>query len=100
MARSYEPLAHRLCKAVYDLMGGKSGQWVSVNKAAHEIRVTNEELMAGAIAYASNQRWLMVGGQPVHSLILTPSGEAAAQKKTGYPYTLAQRNATRTLKRK
>ena len=101
MTRSYEPLARRLCRALYDLMGDKAGQWVSVNKAAQELRVANEGLVAGAIAHASSQRWLMVGGQPVHSLILTPQGEAVAQKQTGYPYTVGQKRAARgTLKRK
>ena len=97
MARSYEPLARRLCKALYDLMGDKAAHWVPVNKATLELRVENAELVAGAISHASGQRWLMVGGQPVHSLILTSQGEAVAQKQTGYPYTVAKKKAARGM---
>jgi hypothetical protein len=95
MARSYEPLARRLCKALHDLMGDRAAQWIPVSKAALELRVANAELVAGAIAHASSQRWLMVGGQPVHSLILTSRGEAVAQKQTRPPYTVARKKPVR-----
>jgi hypothetical protein len=80
-SRSFEPLARRICKAVYDIMGGKRSQWVSLTRVSEHINVKNQELLNGAISYASEQRWLMVGGQPVHSLLLTQTGEAAALTK-------------------
>jgi hypothetical protein len=80
-SRSFEPLARRICKAVYDIMGGKRSQWVSLSRVSEHINVKNQELLNGAISYASEQRWLMVGGQPVHSLLLTQLGEAAALTK-------------------
>jgi hypothetical protein len=80
-SRSYEPLARRMCKAVYDLMAGKRAQWVSVTKLSEHIKVKDQEMLAGAITHAARQGWLMVGGQPVHSVLLTDSGEQAALKK-------------------
>jgi hypothetical protein len=81
MARTFEPLARRLCKALYDLMPGQTAQWVSVSSAAKEINVTNKELIDGAVSHAAHQGWLMIGGQPAHSLMLTRPGELIATKK-------------------
>lgn len=83
MAGTYEPLARRLCRAVNDL--GK-GAWVRRDQAAKELKVATDELVQGYITYAAQKGWIMVGGQPVHSLRLTPAGEAIGQKKNTYPY--------------
>lgn len=80
-SRSYEPLALRLCKAVYDIMAGKRSQWVSLTRVSERVNVKNQELLGGAVSYASQKGWLMVGGQPVHSLLLTESDELAVLKK-------------------
>ena len=79
--RSYEPLARRLCKAVYALMEGKRSQWISVTRVSQEIKVKDEEMLTGAISFAAQSGWLMVGGQPAHSVLLTASGEVAVLKK-------------------
>ena len=80
-SRSYGPLARRLCKGVYDLAGGKHSQWVSVSKISEHIRVKDAEMLKGAMSFAAQNGWLMVGGQPVHSVLLTQPGQAAALKK-------------------
>ena len=80
-SRSYEPLARRLCKGVYDLAGGEHSQWVSVSKISEHIRVKDAEMLNGAISFAAQNGWLMVGGQPVHSVLLTQPGQAAALNK-------------------
>ena len=80
-SRSYEPLARRLCKAVYDLMEGKRSQWVSVTRVSQEIKVKDEEMLNGSISFAAQSGWLQVGGQPAHSVLLTAGGEAAVLKK-------------------
>ena len=38
-------------------------------------------MLKGAMSFAAQNGWLMVGGQPVHSVLLTQSGQAAALKK-------------------
>jgi len=80
-SRSYEPLARRLCKGVHNLMEGKTAQWVPVRRVSELIKVKDEEMLEGAISVAAQNGWLMVGGQPVHSLLLTANGEAAVLKK-------------------
>ena len=79
-SRSYEPLARRLCKGVYDLLAGKPSQWVSVSQS-QQINVKDEEMLNGAISFAAKHGWLMVGGHPVHSVLLTQPGHMAAHKK-------------------
>ena len=80
-SRSYEPLARRLCKGVSDVLAGKHSQWVSVSKISQHINVKDEEMLNGAITFAARSGWLMVGGQPVHSVLLTQPGHVATQKK-------------------
>jgi len=80
-SRSYEPLARRLCKGVNDLMAGKHSQWVSVSKISEHIQVKDEEMLNGAITFAAQSGWLMIGGQPAHSVLLTQSGQAAVLRK-------------------
>ena len=80
-SRSYEPLARRLCKGVNDLMAGKHSQWVSVSKIFQHIHVKDEEMLNGAITFAAQSGWLMIGGQPAHSVLLTQSGQAAVLRK-------------------
>src|SRR5262245_44377144 len=70
-SRSHEPLARRLCKGVHDLLAGKHSQWVSVSKISHHIKVKDEEMLNGAISFAAKNGWLMVEGQPAHSVLLT-----------------------------
>jgi hypothetical protein len=80
-SRSYEPLALRLCKGVSDLLAGKHSQWMSVSKISQHINVRDEEMLNGAIALATQRGWLIAGGQPVHSVLLTQPGQVAALKK-------------------
>ena len=80
-SRSYEPLARRLCKGVYDLAGGKHSQWVSIRKISEHISVKDAEMLNGALTFAAQSGWLMVGGQPAHSVLLTQPGQVAALRK-------------------
>jgi hypothetical protein len=80
-SRSYEPLARRFCKGVHDLAGGRHSQWVSVSKISQHIKVRDEEMLNGAMSFAAQRGWLMVGGQPVHSVLLTQPGQMAALEK-------------------
>src|SRR5918993_2990481 len=83
-SRSYEPLAIRICKAAYTVMDGKRSQWASVTMLSQIIKVKDEEMLSSAISLAAQKGWLMVGGQPVHSVLLTEKGEAVALKKSGH----------------
>jgi hypothetical protein len=83
-SRSYEPLAIRICKAAHTIMYGKRSQWASVATLSQVIRVKDEEMLSSAISLAAQKGWLMVGGQPVHSVLLTDKGEAVALKKSGH----------------
>ena len=83
-SRSYEPLAIRICKAAYTIMDGKRPQWASVAEVSQIIKVKDEQMLSSAISLAAWKGWLMVGGQPVHSVLLTDKGEAVAVKKSGH----------------
>jgi hypothetical protein len=83
-SRSYEPLAIRICKAAHTIMDGKRSQWASLAKLSQVIKVKDEEMLSSAITLAAQKGWLMVGGQPVHSVLLTDKGEAVAVKKSGH----------------
>jgi hypothetical protein len=80
-SRSYEPLPRRLCKGVSDVLSGKHSQWVSVSKISLHINVKDEEMLNGAMSFAAQRGWLMLGGQPVHSVLLTEPGQMAVLKK-------------------
>ena len=84
-SRSFEPLARRLCKAVFTLIG--PSQWISVASVAKEINVADEELVQGAIQHGEREGWLMSGGKPVHSVLLTHAGEQIAEKIQWQPTT-------------
>jgi hypothetical protein len=56
MARTFEPLARRLCTAVHDLTDAPPDDWVPLKRAALEINVTNQELIDGAVAEAVPER--------------------------------------------
>ncbi len=56
-------------------------QWVALSTAAKTMNVTNQELIDGAVGHAVQMGWLMGNGKPVHSLVLTATGAAAALKK-------------------
>ena len=81
MARTFEPLARRLVKAVHDLMEAPPNAWVSESNAAIQINVSNRELIDGAVTHAVQRGWLQADGKPVHRLLLTPTGLAALKKK-------------------
>jgi hypothetical protein len=83
-SRSYEPLAIRICKAAHTIMDGERSQWASVAEVSQVIKVKDEEMLSGAITLAAQKGWLMVGGQPIHSVLLTDRGEAVALKKSGH----------------
>ena len=65
-------------------MDGERPQWVTVTKVSQFINVKDEELLSSAISLAAQKGWLMVGGQPAHSILLTATGEAVAVKKSGH----------------
>jgi hypothetical protein len=65
-------------------MDGKRSQWASVAALSQVIKVKDEEMLSSAITLAAQKGWLMVGGQPVHSVLLTDKGEAVALKKSGH----------------
>ena len=50
-------------------------------RSPDHIRVKDAEMLKGAMSFAAQNGWLMVRGQPVHSVLLTQSGQAAALKK-------------------
>jgi len=83
MARTFEPLARRLVKAVHDLMESPPNAWVAESNAATEINVSNRELIDGAVTHAVQRGWLQSDGRPVRSLLLTATGLAALKKKLG-----------------
>ena len=99
-SRSYEPLAIRICKALHAIMDGKGSQWVSVAKVSQFIKVRDEEMLNGAITLAAQKGWLMVGGQPVHSLYLTDTGEAVTLKKSGHSNAPVQKSGRATTRKK
>ena len=65
-------------------MDGKRSQWASVAMLSQVIKVKDEEMLSSAITLAAQKGWLMVGGQPAHSVLLTDKGEAVALKKSGH----------------
>ena len=82
MARTFEPLARHLCKAVHDLTDASPDEWVPLKRAVLEINVTNQELIDGAVAEAVQKGWLKVSGKPVPThLLLSAAGQAVAIKK-------------------
>ena len=66
---------------MHDLAGGKHSQWMSVSKVSAYIKVKDEEMLNGAISFAARNGWLLVGGHPVHSVLLTQPGQVAALKR-------------------
>ena len=99
-SRSYEPLAIRICKALHVIMDGKGSQWVSVTQVSQFIKVKDEEMLNGAITLAAQKGWLIVGGQPVHSLFLTDTGEAVTLKKSGHSNAPGPRSGRATIRKK
>jgi len=79
MARTYEPLARRLCKAVHDLSEAPPDKWVPVKEAATAINVSYPELIDGAVAHARHRGWLEAAGKPVR-LRLTDAGRLVSSK--------------------
>ena len=65
-------------------MDGKRSQWASLAKLSQVIKVKDEEMLSSAITLAAQKGWLMLGGQPVHSVLLTDKGEAVAVKQGGH----------------
>jgi hypothetical protein len=65
-------------------MDGRRSQWASVAEVSRVIKVKDEEMLSSAISLAAQKGWLMVGGQPVHSVLLTDKGEAVALERSGH----------------
>jgi hypothetical protein len=80
MARTYEPLARRLCKAVLDLSEVPPNKWVPVKEAATAINVSYPELIAGAVAHARQKGWLEAVGDPAVRLRLTDAGRIVLKR--------------------
>jgi hypothetical protein len=66
------------------MMDGKRSQWATVSALSQIIKVKDEEMLSSAISLAAQKGWLMVGGQPAHSVLLTDKGEAVALKRSGH----------------
>jgi len=81
MARTFEPLARRLIKAVHDLTGNPSNEWVPLKSAATVINVTYPELIEGAVLHSRQKGWLEENGMPSRKLRLTHAGRAAVTKQ-------------------
>jgi hypothetical protein len=99
-SRSYEPLAIRICKAAHSIMDGEGSQWVSVAKVSQVIKVKDEEMLSSAITFAAQKGWLMVGGQPVHSVLLTDKGKAVALRKSGHSNAPTPKTARVKIRKK
>lgn len=80
MARTYEPLARRLCKAVHDLSEVPPDKWVPVTEAATVINVSYPELIHGAVAHARQKGWLEAVGEPAVRLRLTDAGRIVSNR--------------------
>ena len=80
MARTYDPLARRLCKAVHDLSEVPPNKWVPVKEAATAINVSYPELIDGAVAHARQRGWLEAVGEPVVRLRLTDAGRVVSNR--------------------
>jgi hypothetical protein len=76
-SRSYEPLALRMCKAIHDIMEGKHSVWVSLAAVSKHLKVSDAEMLQGAMSHAAQRGWVMIGGHPAHSLMLVAAGERA-----------------------
>ena len=81
-------------------MDGQRSQWVPVTKVSQFIKVKDEEMLNSAISLAAQRGWLMVGGQPVHSVVLTDTGETVALKKSGHANVPTPKTARVTLRKK
>jgi hypothetical protein len=81
MARTFEPLARRLIKAVHDLSGDPSNEWVPLKSAASIINVTYPELIEGAVSHSRQKGWLEENGLPSRRLRLTHAGRTAATRQ-------------------
>jgi hypothetical protein len=81
MARTYEPLARRLIKAVDDLTKEPSNEWVPLTRAATVINVTYPELIEGAVSHSRQKGWLEENTVPSRKLRLTHAGRAALARQ-------------------
>ena len=77
---------------------GHSGRPVA--KVSQVINVKDEEMLSSAITLAAQKGWLMVGGQPVHSVLLTDKGAAVAVKKSGHSNAPTSKAARVRMRRK
>ncbi len=88
MARTYEPLARRLCKAVHDLSDVPPTKWVPVKEAATVINVSYPELIDGAVTHSQQRGWLEAVGKPAVRLRLTDAGRIVSSRaKPVYSHT-------------
>ena len=81
-------------------MDDQRPQWVPVTKVSKFIKVTDAEMLNSAITLAAQNGWLMVGGQPVHSVFLTDTGETVALKKSGHANVPTPKTARIRLRKK
>ena len=98
-SRSYEPLAIRICKAAHTILDGERSQWATVAKLSQFLNVKDEDMLSHAITLAAQKGWLIVGGQPVHSVLLTDRGEAVALKRSGHSNAPPRTSIARTAKK-
>lgn len=81
MARTFEPLARRLCKSLHAFTGDNPDQWVSVAQAAKLINVSDESLIEGSTSHARQMGWLTLRGNPLSEMQLSEAGIRAGQRK-------------------
>jgi hypothetical protein len=81
MARTFEPLARRLCKSLHAFTEGKPDQWVSVAQVSKIINVSDESLIEGSTSHAQQMGWLTIKGNPMTAVQLTEAGVRAGQRK-------------------
>src|SRR5205807_4176035 len=81
MARTFEPLARRLIKAVHDLSQEPPQDWVTLKTAVKAINVSYQELIDGAVSHSRQRGWLEVNASPAKTLRLTHAGRMAVTKQ-------------------
>jgi hypothetical protein len=81
MARTFEPLARRLIKAVHDLSQDPPQDWVTLKTAVKAINVSYQELIDGAVLHSRQRGCLEVNASPAKTLRLTQAGRMAVTKQ-------------------
>jgi hypothetical protein len=65
------PLAIKICREVARLQASRRNIWISISDL--NVGASNDDIES-AVALAAGRNWLLVGGQPAHSVVLTEEG--------------------------